>query len=34
MESIMHNDGRVIKSGNNWKYEYHIKDHPLVKPKA
>ncbi len=27
LESVYHNDGRAIKSGSNWKYEYHIKDH-------
>jgi len=27
MESVYHNDGRVIKSGALWKYEYQIKDH-------
>ena len=27
MESVYHEDGRVIKSGNTWQYEYWLKDH-------
>lgn len=27
LESVYHADGRAIKNGASWKYEYHIKDH-------